>query len=587
MSPPIRRKYRDSVAFATGCRKIKNCKRCNRKIRIPIGMWPCKVEEKMTLKKVDGKTVKEIETKIIAKDGTITRIPGQFQGYETSEEEPVEQPEKTGLYFSYVFLTRKKSRWGTVFPTGLKRYKEPLVEPKEIGYFDVIVGMDWLSKRKFGIVCHEKVVRIPLEGDEILRVHGEHLVPGATPVAKSPYCLASLEMQELSKQLQELQDKESELLRKEKLYAKSSVKDKILATSNETSKVENAPAEILRNLDQQMEKRVDDGKANMVIEALSRKERVKPKCVRAMAMTIQYGILLAESVRARRWDLSTALCILKAVGQVYAPFEALYGRKCRSPVLWAEIRESSLIGPELVQETTDKVVLIKEKLKAARDCQKSCVDNRRKPLEFEVGERVMLKVSPWKGVIRFGKKGLHVSLDEIEVDKTLCFVEEPVENSDCEVMRLKCSRMVIVKVRFWLEARSLRLQVILTLLTRLELAEEQYLRLLPQTSVTCVLNFHMTSPALLAAKDVVIAAILKKSELKDGQYVFDIPAVACSIGLQTSTVSQQLQILKLKGEITYELKDPSYCYMILNFPKDICSLASDLAKWLSEVESCK
>ncbi|GJS05882.1 putative reverse transcriptase domain-containing protein [Tanacetum coccineum] len=67
-----------------------------------------------------------------------------------------------------------------------------------------------------------------------------------------------------------------------------------------------------------------------------------------------------------------------------ALFESLYGRKCRSPVLWAEIEESSLIGPELVQETTDKVVLIKEKLKAARDHQKSYADNRRKPLEFEV-----------------------------------------------------------------------------------------------------------------------------------------------------------------------------------------------------------
>ncbi|GJZ16827.1 reverse transcriptase domain-containing protein [Tanacetum coccineum] len=69
-----------------------------------------------------------------------------------------------------------------------------------------------------------------------------------------------------------------------------------------------------------------------------------------------------------------------------APFEALYGRKCRSPVMWAEIGESSLIGPELVQETTDKVVLIKEKLKAARDRQKSYADNRRKPLEFKVGD---------------------------------------------------------------------------------------------------------------------------------------------------------------------------------------------------------
>ncbi|GKF43296.1 hypothetical protein Tco_0129848, partial [Tanacetum coccineum] len=85
------------------------------------------------------------------------------------------------------------------------------------------------------------------------------LVPGATPVAKSPYHLAPLEMQELFEQLQELQDEELELLRKEKLYAKSSVKDKILATSSETSKVENSPAEMLRDLDQQMEKRADDG----------------------------------------------------------------------------------------------------------------------------------------------------------------------------------------------------------------------------------------------------------------------------------------------------------------------------------------
>ncbi|GJW33955.1 hypothetical protein Tco_0053987 [Tanacetum coccineum] len=86
-----------------------------------------------------------------------------------------------------------------------------------------------------------------------------------------------------------------------------------------------------------------------------------------------------------------------------APFEALYGRKCRSPVLWAEIGGSSLIGPELVQEMIDKVVLVKEKPKAARDRQKRYADKRRKPLEFEVGDQVLLKVSPWKGVVRFGK----------------------------------------------------------------------------------------------------------------------------------------------------------------------------------------
>ncbi|GJS37086.1 putative reverse transcriptase domain-containing protein [Tanacetum coccineum] len=89
----------------------------------------------------------------------------------------------------------------------------------------------------------------------------------------------------------------------------------------------------------------------------------------------------------------------------YALFEALYGRKCRSLVLWAEIGESSLTGFELVQETTDKVVLVKEKPKAVRDRQKSYVDYRRKSLEFEVGDRVLLRVSPWKGVVHFGKNG--------------------------------------------------------------------------------------------------------------------------------------------------------------------------------------
>ncbi|GJQ97590.1 hypothetical protein Tco_0008729 [Tanacetum coccineum] len=156
-----------------------------------------------------------------------------------------------------------------------------------------------------------------------------------------------------------------------------------------------------------------------------------------------------------------------------APFEALYGRKCRSPVLWAESRESSLIGPELVLEMTDKVVLTKEKLKAVRDCQISYVDFRHKPLESEVGDRVLLKVSPWKGVVRLGKKGklapryvgpfeilkrtglkclrnanLRVSLNEIRIDKTLCFVEEPVEIMDCEIKSLKCSRILFVKVHW-------------------------------------------------------------------------------------------------------------------------------------------
>nr|GEW23593.1 reverse transcriptase domain-containing protein [Tanacetum cinerariifolium] len=88
-----------------------------------------------------------------------------------------------------------------------------------------------------------------------------------------------------------------------------------------------------------------------------------------------------------------------------APFEALYGRKCRSSVCWAEVRDAQLTGPEIIQETTEKIFQIKQRFQATHDRQKNYADVRRKPLEFQVGDKVMLKVSPWKGVVRFGKRG--------------------------------------------------------------------------------------------------------------------------------------------------------------------------------------
>nr|GEW78683.1 putative reverse transcriptase domain-containing protein [Tanacetum cinerariifolium] len=166
-----------------------------------------------------------------------------------------------------------------------------------------------------------------------------------------------------------------------------------------------------------------------------------------------------------------------------APFEALYGRKCRSPICWSEVGESQLTGPELVQETTEKIVQIKNRLLTARSGRKSYADLKRRLTEFEVGDKVMSKVSPWRGVIRFGKRGklslrfigpfevierirpvayklelpdklrrihdtFHVSnhkkcfvnddvvilLDEVQLDDKLHFVEELVEIMDREPM---------------------------------------------------------------------------------------------------------------------------------------------------------
>ncbi|GJW43256.1 putative reverse transcriptase domain-containing protein [Tanacetum coccineum] len=180
-----------------------------------------------------------------------------------------------------------------------------------------------------------------------------------------------------------------------------------------------------------------------------------------------------------------------------APFEALYGRKCRSPVCWAEVGEAQLIGPDLIQETTEKIIQIKQRMQAARDRQKSYADLKRKPMEFQVGDRVMLKVSPWKGVVRFGKRGklnpryvgpfkvlekvgsvayklelpqelsrvhntFHVSnlkkcysdeplaipLEGLHIDDKLQFVEEPVEIMEREIKRLKQSRIPLIKVRW-------------------------------------------------------------------------------------------------------------------------------------------
>ncbi|GJX46000.1 putative reverse transcriptase domain-containing protein [Tanacetum coccineum] len=130
-----------------------------------------------------------------------------------------------------------------------------------------------------------------------------------------------------------------------------------------------------------------------------------------------------------------------------APFEALYGRKCRSPVCLAEVGEVQLAGPEIVQEMTEKIIQIKQRMQAARDRQKSYANLKCKPVEFQVGDKVILKVSPWKGVVP-------VPLDRLHFDDKLYFVEEPVEIMDREVKWLKQSRIPIIKVR-WNSRRGL------------------------------------------------------------------------------------------------------------------------------------
>ncbi|GJX26036.1 putative reverse transcriptase domain-containing protein [Tanacetum coccineum] len=539
-----------------------------------------------------------------------------------------------------------RNPWSSLIPFGV------------VESFDVIEGKIGLasSKRKFVIVCYEKVVRIPLEGDEIFQVHGDKrtlgaakalmndkvdepmiihgertlgaaialmnakideprisdipvvryftdvfpedllglppqrqvefridLVPGETPVAKSPYLLVPSEMQELSGQVQELQEKGNRQLRvhedaipktafrtryehfestimpfgltnvpavfmdlmnrvcksylgrfvivfiddilvnskskeehevhlklvletprKEKLYAKVSklgdalsrmervksrrVRGMILAAHSEAFKQENVLAERLRGLKRQMERKGDES----FLRYLSENEIESPWI---LSLNFQ-----GQSNNSKEWNsgddqirlrwMIYLVVLADAVGSVR---DAIGFEYC----LASSSGWTNLTRLELVLEMADKVVLITEKLKAARDHQKSYVDYRRKPLEFEVGDRVLLRVTPWKGVIHFGKKGklapryvgpfeiheriglvayrlrlpeelnnvhdtfhvsnlkkcladanLNVPLNEIKVDKTLCFVEEPVEIMDREIKKLKRRKIALVKVRW-------------------------------------------------------------------------------------------------------------------------------------------
>ncbi|KAJ0235453.1 ATP-dependent DNA helicase Q-like 5 [Hirschfeldia incana] len=158
-----------------------------------------------------------------------------------------------------------------------------------------------------------------------------------------------------------------------------------------------------------------------------------------------------------------------------------------------------------------------------------------------------------------------------------------VFSSDTKQHEKICS-IVIVSASLKFDMKE---EVMQTILTHLELGEVQYLRMLPQVNVCCTMNFHKSSPNILAARNIIVAAILKKSHVKQGLYVFDIPAVASSVGVATTDVLAEIQTLKMKGEVTYETKDPAFCYTILESPKEISSLSSHLTKWLAEVESCK
>ncbi|GKC32740.1 putative reverse transcriptase domain-containing protein [Tanacetum coccineum] len=157
-----------------------------------------------------------------------------------------------------------------------------------------------------------------------------------------------------------------------------------------------------------------------------------------------------------------------------APYEAIYGRKCQSPVCWAEVGEAQLIGPEMIQETTEKIVLIKQRTQAAQDRQKSYADLNKSRWSSKLGIGLCLRSHFGKGLLELPQElsrvhhTFHVSnlkkcyadeplamlLEGIHIDDKLQFVEEPIEIKEREIKRLKRSQITLVKVR-WNSKRGL------------------------------------------------------------------------------------------------------------------------------------
>ncbi|GJT77366.1 reverse transcriptase domain-containing protein [Tanacetum coccineum] len=295
--------------------------------------------------------------------------------------------------------------------------------PIKLGSFDVVIGMDWLSKYHAKILCDEKVVHIPIDGETlIIRVMekkaDEKRLEDIPSYRKGKVVADALSRKKRIKPLR---------VRALILTVHPKLPSQILKAQNEALKEENVKNENLRGMDKSFEIRPD---GNSVV---SKPTLVTTFCglERLIMLESHKTNILSPRVKSR---MSKAIRLTGTTENSYVEMgknnngflikavhhsKHLWETVANHTVCWAELEILNFTRPEISQETTKKMYIIRHRFASCKDRrQRSYANVRRKPLEFQVGDRVMLKVSPRKGIFRFGKRG-KLNPDTLDHSKSL------------------------------------------------------------------------------------------------------------------------------------------------------------------------
>ncbi|KAH7285820.1 hypothetical protein KP509_33G047600 [Ceratopteris richardii] len=173
------------------------------------------------------------------------------------------------------------------------------------------------------------------------------------------------------------------------------------------------------------------------------------------------------------------------------------------------------------------------------------------------------------------------NIDILAVQNLLSLIFNRAHNGD-SLYQIYC-----ISIESVIKDLDLKEEIIMTALSYLEVGDIQYVSVLPITKVTCTMQFHKSAPTLLSKNSLLVDAILKRSQGKNGEFIFELPSVANYMGLRLPELQQQLQKLQSAGEVSFNLRNPSLCFHIIKVPENLTALSQQLFERFTSMEWLK